>query len=112
MLDALFPTLDGAVIGAHEEYQHRLRQMAEAQEYETQNRGYEYEFDHYEPDDDEPPYDESQGRMARGRKSRLLTTSASDPVLVNHTRRGLLAPIRMLSRKAPRRFCAVVFPLL
>ncbi len=59
ILDDLFPTLEGAAIGAHEVYQDKLRELGEAQEYERQNRDYQYEYDYYEPDDYEPPYHDS-----------------------------------------------------
>ena len=59
-LDDLFPTLEGAVIGAHEEYQNQVRALAEAQDYAIQNSDYQYEYDYYEPDDSEPP-DGSEG---------------------------------------------------
>ena len=49
--DDLFPTLEGAVIGAHEEYQNLVRALGEAQEYAIQNGDYQYEYDYYEPDD-------------------------------------------------------------
>ncbi len=60
VLDDLFPTLEGAVIGAYEEYQNLLQNLGEAQEYERQYEGYESEFDYYEPDDYEPPYHEHE----------------------------------------------------
>ena len=59
-LDDLFQTLEGAVIGAHEEYQNQVRALAEAQDYAIQNSDYQYEYDYYEPDDSEPP-DGSEG---------------------------------------------------
>lgn len=55
ILDGLFPTLEGAAIGAYEEYQNKLRELGEAQQYEMENGGYQYEYDYYEPDDYEPP---------------------------------------------------------
>ncbi len=58
VLDDLFPTLEGAVIGAYEEYQNTLQSLGEAQEYERQYADEQHEFDYYEPDDYEPPYDE------------------------------------------------------
>jgi hypothetical protein len=62
ILDELFPTLEGAVIGAHEVYQNTIQTMGEAQEYEAQNEEYheEYheEYDYYEPDYFEPPYED------------------------------------------------------
>jgi hypothetical protein len=58
ILDELFPTLEGAVIGAHEVYQNTIQAMGEAQEYEQQNEEYQEEYDYYEPDYYEPPYEE------------------------------------------------------
>ena len=60
ILDDLFPTLEGAVIGAHEEYQNLVRALGEAQDYAIQNGDYQDEYDYYEPDDYEPP-DGSEG---------------------------------------------------
>jgi hypothetical protein len=42
ILDELFPTLEGAAIGAHEELQTTLQQMAEAHEYEMENSPHDY----------------------------------------------------------------------
>ena len=55
ILDDLFPTLEGAVIGAHEDYQNLVRELGEAQDYAIQHGDYQYEYDYYEPDDYEPP---------------------------------------------------------
>jgi len=59
VLDDLFPTLEGAAIGAYEEYQNLLQALGEAQEYEMEyadqedsNQANEYEYDYYEPDDE------------------------------------------------------------
>jgi hypothetical protein len=53
ILDELFPTLEGAAIGAYEELQDTLRAMGEAQQYELESGANEY--DHY---DDEPYEDD------------------------------------------------------
>jgi hypothetical protein len=57
VLDDLFPTLEGAAIGAYEVYQDTLQALGEQQEYERQyadqddaEHDYEHEYDYYEPD--------------------------------------------------------------
>lgn len=57
VLDDLFPTLQGAAIGAHEDYENTLQALGEDQEYGRQyadqkdaDHGYEYEYDYYKPD--------------------------------------------------------------
>ena len=52
ILDDLFPTLEGAVIGAHEEYQNLVCALGEAQDYTIQSGDYQYEYDYYEPDNE------------------------------------------------------------
>jgi hypothetical protein len=54
VLDALFPALAGAALGAYEEFQEAARQLGEAQEEEARYQAENYEPQEHDPGEDEP----------------------------------------------------------
>lgn len=58
VLDALFPTLNGAAIGAYQEFQNAARELGEAQEEEARYQAENCEPSDYDPAGDEPADDD------------------------------------------------------